>query len=120
MERVLSDEEKFRKAEEIYQRRRNVNVTVPSRDLNRNTQKKDTKRFKKMLIQIGVSILIYFTIYIIQNSNLFFSSEFIKKVEMILAYDINFSEKITQLNDYIKNNNFLKRLISCGCAGRRR
>ena len=46
LERVLSDEEKFRKAEEIYQRRRNINVTVPSRDLNRNTQKKDKKRFK--------------------------------------------------------------------------
>lgn len=116
MERVLSDEEKFRKAEEIYQRRRNINVTVPSRDLNRNIQKKDKKRFKKMLIQIGVSIFIYFIIYVIQNSNLFFSNDFIKKVEMVLAYDINFNEKITEFNEYIKNNNFLKRFISTSCA----
>ena len=116
MERVLSDEEKLRKAEEIYLRRKSTNVTVPSGDLNRNVQKKDKKRFKKMLIQIGVSVLIYIVIYVIQNSNLFFSSEFIKKVELVLAYDINFSEKISQLNDYIKNNNFLKRIISCTCA----
>jgi len=118
LERVLSDEEKFRKAEEIYNRRRSINVTVPTSNLNRNisanTAKRDLKRFRKMLIQIGVSILIYFTIYIIQYSNQFFSSEVIKKVEAILAYDINFNEKFKQISEYWNNNNFFSGLFLIG------
>lgn len=106
MERVLSDEEKFRKAEEIYNRRKNVNVTVPSRNLNRNTEKRDLKRFRKMLFQIGICICIYFSVYFTQYSNYYFSSDVIKKVEEILAYDINFNESFNQFNEYIKNNKF--------------
>lgn len=113
MERVLSDEEKFRKAEEIYNRRKNINVTVASRDLNRNTNtgKRDLRRLKKMLFQIGICICIYFSIYFIQYSNNYFSSDVIKKVEEILAYDINFNERFSQFNEYIKNNKFFNSIF---------
>lgn len=106
MERVLSDEEKFRKAEEIYNRRRNINVTVPARELNRNKEKKDKKHYRKMLIQIGISICIYFSVYFIQYSNYYFSNDVIKRVETILSYDINFSETFKTVGEYIKNNKF--------------
>lgn len=112
LERVLSDEEKFRKAEEIYNRRKNINVTVPSRNLNRNTTKKDLKRLKKMLIQIAVCICIYFSVYFIQYSNYVFSNDVIKKVEEILAYDINFNERFSEFNEYMKNNKFLSGLFT--------
>jgi len=89
-----------------------MNVTVPTNNLNRSEPKKDYKRFRKMLIQIGICIAIYFSIYIIQYSNVFFSSEVIKKIETILAYDINFNEKFNQFNEYLKNNNFFKGLFT--------
>lgn len=112
MERVLSDEEKFRKAEEIYNRRRNVNVTVPTRDLNRSTEKRDLKLFKKMLFQIGICICIYFSVYFIQYSNYYFSSDVIKKVEEILSYDINFNESFNKFNEFIKTNKFFSGIFT--------
>ena len=112
MERVLSDEEKFRKAEEIYNRRRNLNVTVPTKNLNRNTAKKDYKLFRKMLFQIGICVCIYFSVYFIQYSNYYFSSDVMKKIEGLLSYDINISEKFNQFNEYMKKNNFFSGIFS--------
>lgn len=111
MERILSDEEKFRKAEEIYNRRRNINVTVPARDLNKKKEKGDLKRFRKMLIQIGVSVCIYFCVYFAQCSNQYFSNDIMKKVEDILTYDINFGETFKVIGENIKNNNFLNGVL---------
>lgn len=94
MERTMSVEEKIRRAEEIYQRRQGENATrtqtqkVPVN----NTEKKDIKLLKKMIIQIIVCILIYGVIYIIQNSQFIFSEDFINKANEILSYDTNFIE----------------------------
>ena len=53
-----------------------------------------------MIIQIIISLLIYLSIYIIQNNNYIFSEEFLKKANEILSYDINFS----QMYENIKSN----------------
>ena len=93
MEKTMSVEEKIRRAEEIYMRRKGQNVEL-NRDRNDqiNTQKKDIKLLKKMIIQIIVCILIYGIIYIIQNSQTIFSEQFINKTKEILSYDTNFVE----------------------------
>lgn len=112
MERTMSVEEKIRRAEEIYQRRQGENATrtqtqkVPVN----NTEKKDIKLLKKMIIQIIVCILIYGVIYIIQNSQFIFSEDFINKANEILSYDTNFIEiyesfknGFLQIHNQIKN-----------------
>lgn len=90
MERTISVEEKIRRAEEIYARRKQGNerpvATVPLND------KKDVKLLKKMIIQILICVVIYLVIYTIQNSNYIFSQDFLKKVNEILSYDTNFIE----------------------------
>ena len=53
-----------------------------------------------MIIQIIVSLLIYFVIYIIQNNNYIFSEDFIKKTNEVLSYDMN----LTQIYQNIKQN----------------
>ena len=97
MERTMSVEEKIRRAEEIYERRKQGNrkpiATVSVRE------KKDVKLLKKMIIQILVCVAIYAIIYTIQNSNYIFSEEFLKKVNEVLSYDTNFS----QIYENIKN-----------------
>ena len=90
MERTVSVEEKIRRAEEIYERRKQGNAR-PVATVN-VSDKKDVKLLKKMIIQILVCILIYLVIYTIQNSNYIFSQDFIKKVNEILSYDTNFVE----------------------------
>lgn len=98
MERVMTVEEKIRRAEEIYQRRREGEARpVAKVAIN---EKKDIKLLKKMVLQIIICVTIYFVVYIIQNNEYVFSEDFINKANEILSYDVNFVE----LYEIIKNN----------------
>lgn len=90
MERVMTVEEKIRRAEEIYQRRKQEGVK-PIAKVTVN-DKKDIKLLKKMIIQILICTVIYLAIYIIQNNKFIFSQDFINKANEILSYDTNFLE----------------------------
>ena len=91
MERILSDEEKIRRAIEISNRRNNYyNTNVRKENIEYN--KKEYKLFKKMFIQIVICLLIYGSFYLISNRNFIFSYEILNKTNSILNYDINFKE----------------------------
>ena len=105
MERTMTVEEKIRRAEEIYARRQ-AGISPKTATVNINTStKKDLKLLKKMIIQIILSLLIYFTIYIIQNNNYIFSQDFINKAKEILSYDINFQSTYENIKQYITKFN---------------
>ena len=93
MERAMSVEDKIRRAEEIYYRRKEQenpkqeNVRIPARN-----EKKDVKLFKKMLIQIIICLSIYSIFHLVVNSNYIFSEDFTNKAKEILSQDINFKE----------------------------
>ena len=91
MERAISVEERIRRAEEIYEKRRQ-GANRPITKVPVNNQKKDVKLLKKMIIQILVCISIYMGIYAIYNNKYVFSEDFIKKANEILSYDTNFKE----------------------------
>ena len=90
MERVMTVEEKIRRAEEIYQKRRQGD-TRPVAKVTVN-DKKDIKLLRKMIIQMLISVAIYLVIYAIQNNQYVFSEDFINKANEILSYDTNFIE----------------------------
>lgn len=100
MERTMSVEEKIRRAEEIYARRKEGTQRRTATVTLNNDNKKDIKLLKKMIIQIVVSLLIYLVVYIIQNNNYIFSEDFLKKANEILSYDMNF----TQIFENVKQN----------------
>ncbi len=105
MERTMTVEEKIRRAEEIYARRQ-AGISKRTAKVNVNLEtKKDLKLLKKMIVQIIISLLIYFTIYIIQNNNYIFSQNFINKAKEILSYDINFQQTYENIKQYIMNFN---------------
>ena len=90
MERTMSVEEKIRRAEQIYERRRQGNVRqVATVNVN---DKKDFKLLKKLLIQVLLCSLIYTAIYAISKNNYPFSNDFMNKANEILSYDTNFIE----------------------------
>lgn len=97
MERVMTVEEKIRRAEEIYQKRRQgearpvAKVTV--------NEKKDIRLLRKMMVQMLICVAIYLMIYAIQNNQYVFSNDFINKANEILSYDTNFME----LYEIVKN-----------------
>lgn len=106
MERVLSPEERIRRAEEIYNRRRTENrVRVSTSRVN---VKKETKLtlYKKLILQILICFVLYFIFYLIKNSNYIFSEDFIIKTREFLSYDINFGNAYNSVveyyNDHIK------------------
>lgn len=90
MERVMTVEEKIRRAEEIYERRKQ-GETRPVAKVTVN-DKKDIKLLKKMVIQVLVCMTIYLIFYMIQNNQYVFSEDFINKANEILSYDTNFME----------------------------
>lgn len=91
MERVMSVEERIRRAEAIYEKRKQ-GENRPITKVSINNQKKDVKLLKKMIIQILICMTIYFGIYMIYNNKYVFSEDFIKKANEILSYDTNFKE----------------------------
>lgn len=105
MERTLSPEEKIRRAEEIYLKRKMRDSNKNYARVNVLENKKDFKLFKKMFIQILVCSIIYTAFYLIKNKNYIFSNDVLNKSKEILSYDIN----ITKLYEYIKEylNSFI-------------
>ena len=104
MERTMTVEERIRRAEEIYERRkRNEGLTVVhnEKDKKEKREKKDIKLLRKMIIQLMVCICIYLVIYTIQNKQYIFSEDFINKVNEIISYDIDFRKLYEDSRNYI-------------------
>lgn len=108
MERMLSVEDKIRRAEEIYYRRQEKEA--PARENIRRVAKpkRNVKLLKKMIKQIIVCLIIYGIFYLIVNNNYIFSEDFTQKARELLSQDINFSQIYSiiqnKINEIILNN----------------
>lgn len=92
MERTMTVEEKIRRAEQIYERRKQgIDKPIETINISKNN-KKDIRLLRKMIVQILVSALIYCVIYVIQSNSYVFSEDFTNKINEILSYDTNFIE----------------------------
>lgn len=104
MERILSQDERIRRAEELYARRRIQMENRTSATVNVD-EKNDNKLTKKLIIQFVVCVLIYTGFYAIKNTPNFVSQEVMYKISDILEYDINIQELYSKFNNYINNFN---------------
>ena len=105
MERVMTVEERIRRAEEIYEKRKKRESLVIPQDQyselkeKQKERKKDIKLLKKILIQLVICLMIYFVFYTIHNNKYIFSEEFLNKANEILSYDMNFIELFENLKN---------------------
>lgn len=108
MERMMSVEDKIRKAEEIYYRRREREMPTREKIMVSGGKKKELKLFRKMIKQIIVCITIYALFYVISNNNYVFSKDFTDRVNGILSKDINFKQLysviLTKYNEIINTD----------------
>ncbi len=111
MERTLSPEEKIKRAEEIYSRRRGGYTSRNIATVNVSNEK-NYGLLKKMILQIAICLVIYFIFYLIQNSNYVFSQDIINKTKEILSYDINIEEIFNNIINGI--NSFSNELVLDG------
>lgn len=103
MERTMSVEEKIRRAEEIYARRQQQYKNNTATVSVKNTNKKNYRLLKKMLIQVLISLSIYLVIYVIQNNNYVFSEQFLKNINEVLSKDTSYTEIYNVVKNYINN-----------------
>ena len=101
MERIMSTEDKIRRAEEIYNRRQINNGRIGTTKVN-ITEKRDIKLLKKIIIQIIVCLAVYSVFYLVKNNNYIFSEDFINKSKEVLDYDINFQEIYSKIIETIQ------------------
>ena len=106
LERTISSEERIRRAEEIYNRRKIANgVRVVGDSVNRVETKK-LSLFKKMFFQLVICAMIYVIFYLIKNGNYIFSQDVINKTKEFLSYDINFGQLQNQVTIFLQKNKF--------------
>ena len=106
LERTISSEERIRRAEEIYNRRKIANgVRVVGDSVNRVETKK-LSLFKKMFFQLVICAMIYVIFYLIKNGNYIFSQDVINKTKEFLSYDINFGQLQNQVSLFLNENKF--------------
>lgn len=106
MEKTISMEDRIRRAEEIYNRRRGESGTRIS-IRSSSTNKKEKIRltlFKKMILQIAICFVICLIMYLIKNTNYIFSESVINKTKEFLSYDINFNSVYNSIVLYYDNN----------------
>lgn len=109
MERTVSVEERIRRAEEIYARRKNDSVctSIPYARVSVG-EKKKTSPLKKMLIKICISAIIYVSFVVVKNGNYIITPQLTEQIKQILEYDINIqnvSEDILNYINEIRNKN---------------
>ena len=117
MERTISQEERIRRAEEVYSRRKQVYNNRQYNDRyieNENTKISMKARLtKKLFYQIFICLLIYLTLYAILNSGYFFSDSVRDKINEFLSYDIQFSNLYNGAKSYIySDDNIIKKMFN--------
>lgn len=110
MERILSQEERIRRAEEIAALRRSArdNYGIDKLYTKIDTAERELlpkKHFiiKRMFKQIIICLILYTIFFVVKNQNFIFSQEFIKKTQEILSYDVNFVELYNTGISFLQN-----------------
>ena len=98
MERIISEQDRIRRAEEIANRRRG---TISARSINISTEKKKMPYLTKVFIQTIASMCIFGLAYFL-NQNY---PQAIDTIKPILSQDINFEELYNNGNDFFSSLN---------------
>jgi len=103
MERILSHDERIRRAEEIYLRRQNLREKTKRARLNVSSEKpKNFKLLKRLILQIVICMLIYFIFYLVNTTDYSFSKGTLDKTEELISKDVDFVSIYNNVVDSIK------------------
>lgn len=102
VERVLNQDERIRRAEELYARRKMQNEIRRSATVNVQN-KGGSDLTKKLIIQCAICILIYSIFWVIKNTPNYVSQDVMYKISDILEYDINVQKLYDDVKNYLKN-----------------
>ena len=99
MDKVISVEERIRRAEEIYNRRNGGYINPP----NTKKGKKKKSTAKKLLMQIFVCLMIYLAFYVFTNSDYIFSEEFLNQVKGTFSQESKIYKVYLNVKSFIED-----------------
>lgn len=101
MERVLSPDEKIRRAEELYySRTQNINNVRRVATVNVDNKKKN-RYLRKLCIQCVICIIIYTAFYTVKNREDILPKNITDKINEILQYDIDIQALQNKVKSYM-------------------
>lgn len=95
MEKILSQDEKIRRAEEIYAKRK---YDMNNRKSTIVNVENNTKPTKKLIKQFIICLIIYIVFYALKSSPDMLSKDIMYKISDVLEYDININELYKNIN----------------------
>lgn len=101
MDKIMSVEERIRRAEEVAERRQNKKIDL---DYNRIKIEKSKSKTNSFLVQIFICLLIYCGFYYIKNMPEGKNNKWIEKTKAVLSYDVDFMGIYNYF--FNKNNTF--------------
>ena len=101
MERVMSVEERIKRAEERYNRKLGSNVEEIGQNIK---PKRKTKIKRKLILQIFVCLIIYICFYTITNRDYIFTENFKKDVNSFFTEKTKIYSIYSDIESYIKND----------------
>ena len=93
MERILSDNEKIRRAEEIYYRRNHKNVSMRTKEVSAPK----TYLGSKILLEMLILVLLATLVFAVKNKDYIFTENFLNS---LASYNINLSKKFEFVKSY--------------------
>lgn len=96
MERIISEQDRIRRAEEIARRRRG---TISARDINVERSKKKMPMLTKVFIQTVASMCIFGLAYFMSQNNY----PFMDSVRIVLSADVNIGQIYNELSNSFKS-----------------
>lgn len=96
MERILSDNEKIRRAEEIYYRRNHRNISSSLRE----PKKPKTYLGSKIILEMLILLIIAVVVFAVKNKDYIFTENFLNN---FAQYNVNLTEKFNSIMAYLKN-----------------
>lgn len=99
MERILRDDEKIRKAEEIYYRRNHRNISMAQ---NREPKRQKTYLGSKIILEMLILVLLALAVFAVKNKDYIFSENFLNHCAQ---YNVNLTAKYDMIMSYFKDDN---------------
>ena len=103
MERTLSVEEKIKRAEEIYNKRRNPGAKIEADTINVIPSSFVIRKMKKLFIKVSICVILYVVLYSTDFGSVFFSQNISNDIKDALSTDIDFGAIYNSLNAYIQS-----------------
>lgn len=101
MERVMSVEERIKRAEDIYNRRNGIYTRNVS-STERPCKRKKKRNSKRIIMQLFIGLVIYVIFYTVTNRNYIFSEEFRNSVSQFLNEKTNITDLYSKAKEYIQ------------------